>query len=320
MQQNHGRYSYDPNQEVWPFEKRSLLTETEKRFYKILKEAIPNYPIYIQVPLSQMMRVKNGYDRHNWNNRVNRMSVDFVVCDHQTHIIAAIELDDPSHDNEKRQADDAKKDKALSSAGIKIIRYRVENMPNHSKISLDVMGKQQERPTNSANDSLVEVNNIRLNEEDIISFKPAKQNTVELTFNKLILIGMAFIVLGFVFSSNSKSNSKYSEQQLMQIAQQLDNDSNRLKEKEKELYLRELNLRIESERQKEKLDQARRIYTSSTPNYNYQQNNANTQHVDITTGSDIKAKSLSSDCKSWINSNIIDPSLDKEKYIKENCS
>ncbi len=102
-------YSYDPNQEVWPFEKRSLLTETEQRFYKILKEAIPEYPIYIQVPLSQMMRVKNGYDRHNWNNRVNRMSVDFVVCDHQTHIIAAIELDDPSHDNEKRQADDAKK-------------------------------------------------------------------------------------------------------------------------------------------------------------------------------------------------------------------
>jgi seryl-tRNA(Sec) selenium transferase len=165
----------------------------------------------------------------------------------------------------------------------------------------------------------VEVNNIRLNEDAIISFKPAKQNTFELTFNKLILIGMAFIALGFFSSSSSKSNSKYSEQQLMQIAQQLEDDTNRLKEKENELYLRELNLRIESERQQEKLDQARRIHTSPIPSYNYQ-NNANTQYVDITKGSDIKAKSLSSDCKSWINSNIIEPSLDKEKYIKENCS
>ncbi len=84
------------------------------------------------------------------------------------------------------------------------------------------------------------------------------------------------------------------------------------------MYLRELNLRVESERQQEKLDQARRIYTSSIPSYNYQQNNANTQYVDITKGSDIKAKSLSSDCKSWVNSNIIEPSLDKEKYNKEN--
>ena len=148
------------------------------------------------------------------------------------------------------------------------------------------------RPTNSANDSLVEANNIRLNEEDIISFKPAKQNTVELTFNKLILIGMAFIVLGFVFSSSSKSNSKYSEQQLMQIAQQLESDTNRLKKKERELYLRELNLRVESERQQEKLDQARRIYTQPTSGFSsYQHNNANTQSIDITAGSDIRAKS-----------------------------
>lgn len=266
-----------------------------------------------------MMRVKNGYDRYNWNNRVNRMSVDFVVCDHGTHIIAAIELDDPSHDNEKRQADDAKKDKALGSANIKVIRYRVENMPNHSKIRLDVIGEQQERSTNSANDNLVEINNIRINEEDIISFKPVKQKTVELSFNKLILIGIAFIVLGFIFSSGSKPKSKYSEEQLMQIAQHLDNETHRLKQKEKQLYLRELNLRVESERQQEKLDQARRIYSQPTLGFsNYQHNNANIQSVEITTGSDIRAKP--SDCKSWINSNIVDPSPDKQKYIKENCS
>lgn len=309
-------YSYDPNQEVWPFEKRSLLTETEQHFYKILKEAIPEYPIYIQVPLSQMMRVKYGYDRHNWNNRVNRMSVDFVVCDHHTHIIAAIELDDPSHDNEKRQADDAKKDKALGSANIKVIRYRVENMPNPSKIRLDVMGEQQ---TKSINNELVQVINIRTNNEDIISFKPAKQKKIELSFSKLILIGICLIVLGFILSNNSKLTNKYSEQQLMQIAQHLDNETNRLKKKEKELYLRELNLRVESERQQEKLDQARRIYSQPTSGFSsYQHNNANTQSVNIMEGSDIRAKP--SDCKAWINSNIIDPSPDKKKYIKENCS
>ena len=190
-------------------------------------------------------------------------------------------------------------------------------MPNPSKIRLDVMGEQQERPTQSANDNLVQVNNIRLSEEDIISFKPAKNKKVELSFDKLILMGIGLIVLGFIFSSSSKPNSKYSEQQLMQIAQQLESDTNRLKEKEHELYLRELNLRVESERIQEKIDQAKRLYIN-TPSQPIYQTKEESRDIDIKIGTTIKGKA--SECKSWRNSQLIDPTPQKQKYIEDNCN
>lgn len=139
------KYQYNPDAEKWPFLARSLLTDSEKIFHATLKDALPEYVIYVQVPLSQMLRVERGHDEHAWNNRINRMSVDFVVSDEFTRIIAAIELDDPSHDNPKRQADDAKKDKALQSAGIRVLRWRVECMPDRELVRATVLdGPSQE--------------------------------------------------------------------------------------------------------------------------------------------------------------------------------
>lgn len=40
------------------------------------------------------------------------------------------ELDDQSHQKAERQAADAKKDRALSSAGIRLIRWQVRAMPD----------------------------------------------------------------------------------------------------------------------------------------------------------------------------------------------
>jgi very-short-patch-repair endonuclease len=62
------------------------------------------------------------------------MSADFVVCNKDASIVAVIELDDTSHNTEKRQQADAKKDKALTAAGIKIHRWNVKNIPNGEAI------------------------------------------------------------------------------------------------------------------------------------------------------------------------------------------
>lgn len=62
------------------------------------------------------------------------MSLDFVVCRKDSSVVAAIELDDKSHEAESRQKADAKKDKALASAEIPIIRWKVEKMPDEETI------------------------------------------------------------------------------------------------------------------------------------------------------------------------------------------
>lgn len=54
----------------------------------------------------------------------SRFHLDFVIWDNERKIIAAIELDDSTHDTIKAQARDAKKDAWLNQARIKLIRIR----------------------------------------------------------------------------------------------------------------------------------------------------------------------------------------------------
>ena len=123
---------------IWPYKRKSLLTFTEQRFFALLHEALPEHQIFVQVALNQMIKVDSKKNWAKWYNAIAQMSVDFVISDTKGFIIAAIELDDKSHDNEKRQSKDAKKDKALNSAGIQVLRYRAEAMPSTYTIQKDI--------------------------------------------------------------------------------------------------------------------------------------------------------------------------------------
>ncbi len=125
---------------VWPYVPRELMTEPERVLYVRLRQALPEYLIFSQVQLCRLIDVDPEADKQAWFNRINRMSVDFVICapDGAT-ILAAIELDDSSHERNDRIKADAKKDKALVSAGIRIIRWPVRGMPNSQQIRADFL-------------------------------------------------------------------------------------------------------------------------------------------------------------------------------------
>lgn len=129
-------FRYDPEGE-WPFQKRKLITETEQMLFGRLREALPDYHIFSQVQLSQLVSIKKGHSFKLWFARISRMSVDFVITDKELNTIAAIELDDKSHYmDEDRHQTDAKKDKVLTAAGIRVIRWRCEIMPSVEQIKL----------------------------------------------------------------------------------------------------------------------------------------------------------------------------------------
>ena len=65
-----------------------------------------------------------------WHNRYGQWSIDFVVCDPVFKIVAAVELDDRSHLRANVVERDARKDKALMSAGIRLLRWRTDSMPD----------------------------------------------------------------------------------------------------------------------------------------------------------------------------------------------
>lgn len=127
---------------VWPFMPMPIMTDSEVRFFHKLTEALPEFYLFSQVQLSRMIEPDEsaGRDRSFWFNRICRQSVDYVVVarDAKT-VLVAIELDDWTHDSKQRQQQDAKKDKALASAGVPIIRFHVERLPSVELLRHEIM-------------------------------------------------------------------------------------------------------------------------------------------------------------------------------------
>ncbi len=128
---------------VWPYVVRELMTAPERELYRRLQQALPDYLIFSQVQLSRIIDVAPEAQKQAWLNRINRMSVDFVICATDgSKILAAIELDDSSHDQAERIKADSKKDKALRSAGVPIIRWPVKGMPQPQQLRADFLKRR----------------------------------------------------------------------------------------------------------------------------------------------------------------------------------
>lgn len=128
---------------VWPYVARELMTAPERELFRRLQQALPDYLICSQVQLSRIIDVAPDAPKQAWLNRINRMSVDFVICATDgAKILAAIELDDSSHNIPERIKADSKKDKALQSAGVPIIRWPVKGMPQPSQLRADFLKRR----------------------------------------------------------------------------------------------------------------------------------------------------------------------------------
>jgi very-short-patch-repair endonuclease len=120
--------------EVWPFYAKKPLSQPEQVLYFRLIQALPEHIVLAQVQLSRLLGVKKGNNYQAWSNRINRMSADFVVCNKDSSIAAVIELDDATHQRKDRQVADAKKDKALASAGVRMVRWQAKTIPDIAAI------------------------------------------------------------------------------------------------------------------------------------------------------------------------------------------
>lgn len=112
--------------------KSPLLSPPEQELYLKLVDALPDHIVLAQVAFSQMILVEGGNDRENFRKRLTaRQKVaDFVVCDQAFHVIAVVECDDASHDDDK----DRKRDEIVKEAGAPTIRWRATKLPSRAEI------------------------------------------------------------------------------------------------------------------------------------------------------------------------------------------
>lgn len=119
-----------------PYIQKKPLTETEAIFYAKLVEALPECIVLAQVQLSSFIklkdeaRLKKEKKSFSFQNRIAQQSVDYLICKKDFSIISAIELDDLTHDRIKTKKLDVKKSESLDAAGVRLTRFRVENIPD----------------------------------------------------------------------------------------------------------------------------------------------------------------------------------------------
>lgn len=129
----------------WPYYAKKPLSSVEQILFHRLTSSLPDHIILAQVQLSQILGVEKGANFGIWHNKINRMSVDFLICQKDSTILAAIELDDKTHLKQSRVEADTKKDKALTDAGVKLIRWQAGSLPDNVKIQKELLGIGQLR-------------------------------------------------------------------------------------------------------------------------------------------------------------------------------
>ena len=117
------------NHSYMPYEKRNLLTNTEQFFYTVLiKEARKrNLHVCPKVRLEDIICVTDTENINKYRGYIKSRHVDFVLIDEYFETVAAIELDDPSHNTKKAAEIDAFKNELFDTVEIPLIRIDVED-------------------------------------------------------------------------------------------------------------------------------------------------------------------------------------------------
>lgn len=132
---DHSKPIYHNNR----FEKKEyILTPTELKFYKILKDITDkqNLKICPQVALYEIIKAY----KYNDFNRISNKTIDFVITETNLKIKCCIELDDYTHKQAKRIERDEFINQIFSETGIKLLRIPVSNFYDKEKIKNAIMG------------------------------------------------------------------------------------------------------------------------------------------------------------------------------------
>ena len=108
--------------------KEYLLTPTELKFYKLLKTITDelNYTLFTQIALYEIVNCKNFKNF----NKIKSKSIDFVITEKNCKIKSCIELDDKTHNTNKRIERDTFINDMFKEIDIKLLRIPVQNFYN----------------------------------------------------------------------------------------------------------------------------------------------------------------------------------------------
>ena len=120
-----------------------LFSPAERSFYGVLMQVIANrYVVFGKIRLADLIKPRPGLtpsERTSALNKISSKHVDFALCDLATlAIIGVIELDDKSHQAERRKDRDAFVDAALNAAGVPILHVPAQKSYSTTEVSAQI--------------------------------------------------------------------------------------------------------------------------------------------------------------------------------------
>ncbi len=125
--------------------KPTLLSKAEQAFYQALHMGLSDqYLILMKVRVADVLKPQTGISKSEWQSAFSKISCkhfDFLLCSPTSYeIIAAIELDDRSHQLTNRRARDQFLNSACESANFALIRIRARKIYSAQEIKAAVLG------------------------------------------------------------------------------------------------------------------------------------------------------------------------------------
>ena len=111
------------------YQRRSfLLTRNETAFFRVLSPLFADcYRVSCKVRLADLVTCGDRDWQRGQANRISQKHIDFVVyCFASSRIVAAIELDDASHQLPERRARDAFVNRLFRQIGVRLIRVSAQ--------------------------------------------------------------------------------------------------------------------------------------------------------------------------------------------------
>jgi hypothetical protein len=125
-----------------------LMTKAEIEFFHVLESIVRDqYYIVPQLPISKIaLTVARGKDYYMYSNKIDRKTVDFVLFNKESFSpVMVIELDDSSHDNEKRRTRDNFVDDLMKNIGLKIVHIKTAYTYNPEEITNLIFGTENNK-------------------------------------------------------------------------------------------------------------------------------------------------------------------------------
>jgi Protein of unknown function (DUF2726) len=119
---------------AWPPQAVRVMTLAERQAYELLRHATPrNYMVLAQVPLSRFISVPTENPHGQWLSRAGRLSVDLLVCDPSSRVVAAVDVRG-SNESKRTASRHERLAKVLKAANVPVHMWQDGALPSSQEV------------------------------------------------------------------------------------------------------------------------------------------------------------------------------------------